>query len=54
MSADARRFTIQHATAAAAHQLNAAQFAEFKRLSKKLVYGPDFQLLLLEIGRAHV
>lgn len=48
MSADPRRFTIRHATAAAAHQLNAAQFAEFKRLSKKLVYGPDFQLLLLD------
>lgn len=48
MSADPRRFAIQRATAAAAHQLNAAQFAEFKRLSKKLVYGPDFQLLLLD------
>lgn len=48
MSADPRRFAIQHATATAAHQLNATQFAEFKRLSKKLVYGPDFQLLLLD------
>ena len=48
MSADPRRFAIQHATTAAAQQLNAVQFAEFKRLSKKLVYGPDFQLLLLD------
>ena len=48
MSGTHLRFAIQHATAAAAHQLNAVQFAEFKRLAKKLVYGPDFQLLLLD------
>jgi tetratricopeptide (TPR) repeat protein len=48
MSADAQHFAIQRAISTAAQQLNATQFAEFKRLSKKLVYGPDFQLLLLD------
>ncbi|AQR66112.1 hypothetical protein BXU06_14420 [Aquaspirillum sp. LM1] len=48
MSDDARRFAIQRAISTVAQQLNTAQFAEFKRLSKKLVYGPDFQLLLLD------
>ncbi len=48
MSADARHFAIQRAISTAAQQLNTTQFAEFKRLSKKLVYGPDFQLLLLD------
>lgn len=48
MSADARHFAILRAISTAAQQLNTAQFAEFKRLSKKLVYGPDFQLLLLD------
>ena len=48
MSADAQHFAIQRAISTAAQQLNTTQFAEFKRLSKKLVYGPDFQLLLLD------
>ena len=48
MSADTQHFAIQRAISTAAQQLNTTQFAEFKRLSKKLVYGPDFQLLLLD------
>lgn len=48
MSDAARRFAIQRAITDAAQQLNAEQFAEFKRLCKKLVYGPAFQLLALD------
>ena len=48
MSDDTQHFAIQRAISTAAQQLNTTQFAEFKRLSKKLVYGPDFQLLLLD------
>lgn len=42
-----RHFAI-HFLTSAAQQLNTEQFAEFKRLSRKLVYGPAFQLLLLD------